>query len=533
MSQIISGGNFNPATLQVPDLYISITPPPAYIAGVPANTCGVVGSASWGPLNTPILMGSTNDLARAFGSIGAPALTDPYDLATDVSMALAQAQGGNSNEVWGVRVGDGTQAAATSVIKDSGGTNTGVTLTGRYTGILGNSIVVSILPGAATGTATVAIVGFPGSQQEIFPNIVIGSSGAFWSNLVQAINSGISGFRGPSLLVTATIGNSTLGPTIPTTATFTGGSDGRTGITTADLLGSDTAVPKTGLYSMRSLLPAVNVVWIVGLTDSTAYAAMQGFADSEGCELLLTFPTGTSSSTAVTDKLGYAINDYNVTFVKDWIYFYDAANGVTRLIPPLSTYGGVLATLPPGVSTLNKRVFNVVGTERQNPFTGTLQYSNAEIGQLAQAGIDLICNPIPAGTMFGIRIGRNSSSNPVTSPIEYGTMTNFLAHSFAANMGIFVGQNQSQEIDDPLRASVRQTFNAFLQTLVSNKLIDAFTVICDLTNNSPASIAAHFLYCTIQVTYLSSVWYFVVSLQGGTTVVTIGNTIGGGSTVQL
>ena len=43
--------------------------------------------------------------------------------------------------------------------------------------------------------------------------------------------------------------------------------------------------------------------------------------------------------------------------------------------------------------------------------------------------------------------------------------------------------------------------------------------------NTPASIAAHYLFCLWQVTYLSSVRFLVLSLQGGTTVVEVANSL--------
>ena len=48
------------------------------------------------------------------------------------------------------------------------------------------------------------------------------------------------------------------------TITASGGTDGRTGVVSATLIGSDSTMPKTGLYALRQLQPQVGIVWLVG-----------------------------------------------------------------------------------------------------------------------------------------------------------------------------------------------------------------------------------------------------------------------------
>ncbi|MGC8140536.1 phage tail sheath C-terminal domain-containing protein, partial [Salmonella enterica] len=114
-----------------------------------------------------------------------------------------------------------------------------------------------------------------------------------------------------------------------------------------------------------------------------------------------------------------------------------------------------------------------------------LQYSSAELQTLAQAGIDLITNPIPAGSMFGVRIGHNTSSNPVINGDNYTRMTNYLAFTLNSAMGKFVGRVQSTSQNDPLRRQVDGTISSFMQTLIDQGMLDSFDNKCDLTNNPP------------------------------------------------
>jgi hypothetical protein len=99
-------------------------------------------------------------------------------------------------------------------------------------------------------------------------------------------------------------------------------------------------------------------------------------------------------------------------------------------------------------------------------------------------------------------------------------MTNYLAKTFASNFGLVVGQNQSNSPVDPLRKKVRDQSNTFLSGLKNQNppAIDSFQVTCDQTNNPPASVKAHIMQELVLCEYLSSVWYFQISLVGGNTV---------------
>lgn len=407
----------------------------------------------------------------------------------------------------------------------------GIRLSGIFTGSLGNVIQANVALGAAANTFTVILNG-PGNLAEYYPNL---PSATFWTALAAAINNGLSGVRGPSQIAKADRANIAVGAPTVGLYTLSGGTDGRA-VNTAALLGTDSN-PGTGLYALRQLKPAVGLTWIVGLTDSSAFAASLAFGLSEGSSTLLTLPAGTSTSAALTAVSNNGIADPSVTYVKDWHYFFDPVNGVTRLVPPTAFIGGTIATLAPQVSPSNKPVLLVVGTERSNQWTGTTPYTTSEVGQLESAGIMFVTRPIPAGNQWGIRHGQTTSLQPVTQPFEWWRMTIFLARSFAATMGVFVGQNQSQQPNDPTRAAVRLELNNFLNNLKSPSVgagdglgqIDDFTVVCGFSQsgtpglgiNTPTSIAQHYLYALVKVRYLSSIRFFILSLQGGTTVVTV------------
>lgn len=495
---IVQSGALNTTALLVPDLYVQIIPPQiAQLNGVPSNGLGIVGTAQWGPVNSPAIVGSMAQYAQTFGAIQAR----KYDLGTAVAAAVLQ----GAQNMRCVRVTDGTDLAASIVIQ-----TTCLTLTSFYTGTLGNSCVATIAAGSAANTSKITIA-MPGQQAEVFDNIA-GSANALWVNMAAAINQGQYGIRGPSKLVVASAG---VGTTAPTLASYTlaGGTDGATTITSTVLVGVDT-VPRKGMYALRGTGVAVGM--LADADDSTQWTSQVAYGLSEGTYMIGVGPAGDTIANAGTVKATAGIDSYAFKLLfGDWVYWNDPVNGTTRLVSPQGFIAGLLSNLAPQNSSLNKQLYGIVGTQKSY---ANQVYSSAELQSLAQAGIDLITNPIPSGSMFGARIGHNSSSNPATNGDNYTRMTNYLAATLNAGMGIFVGKLQSSQPTDPLRAQVKATLDNFLQSMADQKQVDSSSTQCDLNNNSASRIAGGWLQADVTVKYLAVVEKLLVSMQGGQSV---------------
>jgi hypothetical protein len=207
-------------------------------------------------------------------------------------------------------------------------------------------------------------------------------------------------------------------------------------------------------------------------------------------------------------------------YTQDWQYWDDGVSG-PRFFPSAAFAMGYTLTLPPEQSPLNGAVRGTVGSYRDVSNGAPAPYSLSEIGQCQSAGITLIAKPSPGGAYEGFNTAVNSSiaTSPVTAPIEYGTMTNYMAKSLAGIMGQFVGLLQSPiNPQDPTRQAVQAALNNFGGNLVNANRLAAFAAICDLSNNNATTIAAHYLFATVQATYLASIWFFLLSFTGGTTV---------------
>lgn len=422
-------------------------------------------------------------------------------------------------------------ATETLTAGTSGPTSTaGLTLSGIYTGVLGNQIQAVLQAGAQTNTFT-ALLALPAlGMQESFPNIPAAN---FWKALQTAINLGLSGVRGPSQICRASNANPAVGnPTLQTT-TLSGGTDGRSGVTTSILLGSSSALPPTGLYALAQQIPNVSIVWLVGCVDPNSVSPLVSFGQSNGCSVLVPFAGGTTTAAAISAVQTNGVHDPSLMYVKDWIYWFDPINNQVRYSPPTAVIGGLAATLPPWENPGNTPTNMVIATDRINPPNGySYPYQDSEIGMLANAGICFIANPIPAGSEFGIRTAQTTSLNPTTAGFEWWRMSCYLAKSFMSFMGSYVDANQSQQPVDPTRSAIKNQLNAFLASLGTQ--IDGYSVICTFSStgspgngvNTPTSIQQGFLYCLVKVTYLATVRFFILTLQGGTTVVTVGSTPG-------
>jgi phage tail sheath protein FI len=509
---IFQQGSLNTTGLVVPDLYVQIVPPQNLILnGVPTNLIGVVGTASWGPVNQPVIVGSMADYATAFG----PVIVRKYDMGTNIATAVQQGAAGFRC----VRVTDGTDMAASYEIGAANGAYA-VRLTALYSGSLGNSIAATLTPGSQAFTWRLTLA-MPGTVTEVFDNIPARPPGVFWQALVAAVNNGTGPLSGRSQLVVASLGTApTTTPLGFTAQPLAGGSDGAAAVTAATLVGQD-VLPRSGMYALRGQGCSIGV--LADADDSTQWVTQAGFGASEGVYMILVGPAGDTISDAVTVMQGAGLNSSSAKMMfGDWIYWADQTNNVTRLVSPQGFVAGRLGNLSPEQSSLNKPLYSVIGTQKSG-FPGTGQaatYAETDLQTLFQSGIDVISNPQPGGAYWGVRCGHNTSSNPATWGDNYSRMTNFIAATLAAGMGLFVGQ----VINATLFQRIRSTQLSFLQGLLSQGILGSttgqlpFSVICDASNNPLSRTSLGYVQSDAQVQYQGINEKFIVNVEGGQTV---------------
>jgi len=533
---IYSAGDLNTSALTAPDLYVQVIPPRArYINGVPTDGLGLVGVADWGPVNSAFRINSDSDMAFYLGS----PKYQKYDLATAAAISL---QLGASN-LNCVRVTNGRDQAATGRADKMAGKPT-LLLTALYTGSRGNQIIAGISNGTAVNTKKLTI-SLPGLSAEVFDNIQ-GKDDALWKAMAHAVNHGQMNIRGPSQLVRASLetAKQVAEPVTDNQGTdnksktdkdtddrmtflFKGGTDGIESTInssenkeTSDAVTDDTLIGKDSTDSQRSGMYALRgtdsqVINLIDVTTSACWPAMVAFARTEGAYVIAQGQASTGYKSVSKALNSSGVDDWHLKLiVGDWPYWKDTANGINRMIAPATFEAANIAARSPHISTLNKRIPGIIATERQ---MAGRPYSVPEIGAINSARLDVITNPCPGGSYFGVRTGRNTSSNPTQNDDTYTRMTNFLSLTIAKSFGDVMGQNHTPD----LRRETKSTLESFLSNLETLKMIGdpnggpAFMVRLDAGNNPDARVALGYMTADVQVKYLNVVRYFLVNLEGG------------------
>lgn len=505
---IAQQGSVNTTSLIVPDLYVQIVPPQNLVLnGVPTNIVGVVGTASWGPVDEPTIIGSMASYAQLFGSI----VPRKYDLGTQVATAVQQ----GAQNFRCVRVTDGTDAAAQTIVPGSNASFTAI-----YTGSLGNRITITLGTGSQPHSWKLSVL-LPGFTPEVYDGLV-GNGAAFWTGLAAAVNNGLGPQRGPSALVVVSTGGTTASPA-PFTLTLgasSAGADGALSVGSSQLVGADTP-NRNGMYALRQ--QGCGIALLADCDDATTWTTQAGFGLQEGIYMILTTPAGDTIANAVTTIAAAGLNSYAAKLMfGDWLWWSDQVNNTIRLVSPQGFAAGRLANLSPEQSSLNKQIYGIIGSQRTGtPGSGqNTTYSSADLGALLEAGIDVICNPQPAGSFWGVRGGLNTSSNPAIDGDNYTRLTNYVAETLAAGMGQYVGR----VINSNLFNQIRSTQLSFLNNMLGQGLLGStdgslpFSVICDTTNNPLSRTSLGYVQSDAQIQYQSINERFIVNVEGGQTV---------------
>jgi phage tail sheath protein FI len=275
------------------------------------------------------------------------------------------------------------------------------------------------------------------------------------------------------------------------------------------------------MYALRG--QGCGVAMLADADDATQWSVQAEFGLAEAVYMILTGPAGDTITNAVATKASAGIDSYAAKLMfGDWIYWYDQANAVTRLVSPQGFVAGRLANLSPEQSSLNKQLYGVIGSQKSGQPGGATAttYATADLSALLSAGIDVIANPQPGGAYWGVRGGHNSSSNAAIQGDNYTRLTNYIASTLSAGMGAYVGQL----VNATLFQNIRATLLAFLNGLLSQGLLGSttgalpFAVVCDTSNNPASRTGLGYVQADVQVQYQAINEKFIVNVQGGQTV---------------
>ena len=498
---------------------MAVTPGTGYTS-VPAASVSSTFSQANNPNNVKPQVQATLVVASAptvaAGGTG-HAVSDLLTLSNGVTVRVATETAGVISTVTLVNAGSltaGNTPTNPVAMTSTSGAGSGATFTLAW--VLGPANIIN--PGSGLATATVTLTGGGGTGGSYATAL------SPWLNLANAINNG-NATHGPSKFIVATAGTSSAAPVLGSAVVLSGGTDGASGVTDATLIGTN-VFPLTGMFSLSS--SGVAAFTLCDLSTPALWPTMDAFALAQNSLSCVSTVSGDTIENAVATRISVGLDDeWTWICVGDFPTFFDAANGVSRLVSPSAYQIGYVGNASPQLSPLNTVLRGISATQRTQSGQA---YQDSDLQVANTGGVDLIIGPPTTlgGDYFTFATGLNASSNTAAQGVNYTTMTNFLAksaQSFAA--GSIIGQLQSIQNNDPTRANAAALFNGFSSQLASPLvgsngigIIDTpWGVQCNLQNNPAALQALGYLFLFWQVRYLNVVRFFVVELQGGGNVV--------------
>lgn len=515
-----TSGNGSGATFSATMKAVSATMAAAGTGYAPADTITLTGGSH--TINSILTVATTKVVSLAVNAGGSNyQVGDTITLAggtfgTPCLVTVASVSSGAVATVTITNAGSYTANTTSFTQGSTSGVGSGATFN---TGVFGVNTVTVSTPGAYT-----TLPSSPVSQGSTSGS---GSSATFtvlWGVLSVAVTAGGSGYDSTSALaVSGGGGAGALGTLSISSANapklqsylLAGGTNGATTINGTVLLGQDVA-PRSGMYALRN--SGASIVDLCDCDDNTTFSTQIAYGLSEGAYMQLVGPAGESISSAVNVRQTLGIDSYAFKqILGDWLYWLDTYNAQMRVVSPQGAFAGLLANLSPEQSSLNKPIQGIAGTQKSY---ANQTYSSADLQAMASGGLDVISNPVPGGKYFGVRFGRNGSSNPVIHGDNYTRMTNYIAYSLNAAMGMYVGQLQT--VTERLNA--KNTIQTFLSNMQQQNMIGdvnggpAYSVVLDASNNPSSRVALGYQQADVKIVYLSVVEYFIVNVEGGQSV---------------
>ena len=426
---IVQQGSINTTALVVPDLYVQIVPPQNLVLnGVPTNVVGVVGTASWGPVGQPVIVATMADYAQSFGPIlarkyrhGHPDRDSGAAGCTELPLCPGHGQYRLRRADRPRRNDSDLHRALHWVARQSGYPDTDNGIKGEYLApdrLVARSATGSLRQHRGIRCSFLVDPGHgrkPGTGTTARPLTVDRRQRRRSHHCTERNSPSRSVRRRPVRMAQSTLRRrASQAPIFPRARACT-----------------------------RLRGQGCGIAMLADADDPDYWTTQAGFGLEEGIYMILTGPAGDTIQNAVTVKQQAGLDSYAAKLMfGDWLWWSDQVNATIRLVSPQGFAAGRLANLSPEQSSLNKQLYSVIGSQKSGtPGSGqNASYSSADLAVLLGAGIDVISNPQPGGTFWGVRGGHNSSSNAAINGDNYTRLTNYIAATLAAGMGLFVGQ---------------------------------------------------------------------------------------------
>jgi hypothetical protein len=509
-------GNGTGAVFEATMKAVSATAAAAGTGYAPTNTITLTGGTH--TINTVLTVATTKLVSVAVNAGGSNYLVgDTITVAggTFGTAAVLTVATVSSGAITGVTIASGgsyTVNSATFTQGATSGVGTGATFN---TGVFGVNTVTVTTAGAYT-----ALPSSPVAQGSTSGSGTGATFTVLWGLLSVAVTDGGAGYDSTSIFsvtggggtggATGTLAIGAAGAPDLTTYTLSGGTDGYNGIDGAIQVGTD-GNNRTGMYALRNT--NVSLFALIDNYDPTTFTDQVSFAAETACQAILTGPSGQTIDQAISAVTGAGIDSTSFVYlVGDYCSYLDTYNnGTVRLIPQQAYYAGLMGNLSPEEPPLNKQIFGILATQTsaQNRI-----YSDAQIIQLMETGIDVIAFPTPGGAYFACQTGKAGSTDLSINDVYIQRMGNFLAISLSKSgvLGAYIGQLQTPTT----RESARNAIDSFLKNLENDGQIKDGSVELDDANNPQNRVRLGFMQADVSVELFNAIIVFLINLDVGT-----------------
>lgn len=480
----------NLQNLVIPGVYLlEVTPNPAVIAQG-AGVVGIVGTSTYGPVNTPVSVATPTEFFNVFGDYSS-AYGDGY-----LSVYAILSQG--APRVKFVRV-TGTGATNASLLL-TGAVSGNITLTANYVGTHGNNLsgkVENVISGN-TQKVTIQV----GNKQKVYTF----TSGETITGLAQKIN------QDPDRLCSAaTTGSQTLLATASLTA-FSGGSNG-VAVTANDRIGTESSTGATG-HRVIDGDDEVDIV-VSALGDTTTIADIISMASpSPNIKPrmgIVAFSTGTSYTSATASMSGY--NTDHVQFFYGNPSIYNPWTQQYELFPVQLLAAGARASVAIQQSILNTTLKSLT------PISGEYTLSNSQISSLISARINPL-TPV-AGKGWVWRADKTASANNALAQATRRRIVDNISRTLESQLDFVVGKNNIPSLRQDVLTAITTYFSGLSRSddpnvgpvlgLASGGT--PYRVVCDSSNNPDDVVRQNRLIVDMYISIPAVVEFLILRLD--------------------
>jgi uncharacterized protein len=305
-----------------------------YVPALATSVIGVVGGATWGPMNDDKLVTNEGDLFRTFG----------FPVKDDMGLYASQRYLRRGVQLKYCRVGTAAAAKAAVMVPDLTPANV-MEIEALYHGTVGNGLVVELVAAPTAGRYNLivsTIIDPHGTRGDVETFQDLSVSDPMDDRYIETVVNEGTRDNAKSQWIVVDVINTALTPVVGT-YTLVGGNDGITGLTSADYIGTVFGQNATGLQVFaNSEKTDINLLMVPGVADPAVILEMGEICEKKRRDSfgIVDSPFGLTVEGVVDWHNGAApythaaFNNSYLGLYWPWIQIYDAYTRAELWTPP-------------------------------------------------------------------------------------------------------------------------------------------------------------------------------------------------------